>query len=371
MRTWSLAGFSLAIIVLATAALPTIRFTYDFASLEPAGVATTFNEKAANFEAGPSTFEPSYFLANSIDEARGIFSFINENPDLWPDIDRVESLAARFPHTTDEMNEREYRVQLLRDLISGESELISGQSEETKNLTDLIKASEPPSAENLPNYIQNRFFLRDGSMAPMVIVYPAMSLSDGEVSIQFRKSSGTVTTDSGTFYAASTSIIASSILEMLINEARFLILVPLLTILLVLLLTQRSVVQTSIVLLPVLLGLLFLTASNLFLNMPLNLYNIIVFPILIGIGTDNGIHLADVWLLEKRGGSFLTHFLSGRFPVLAACSLTTVMGFTGLLFIDHPGITSIGILATAGVLTNLFATFFTALLLHTFNGKSK
>jgi hypothetical protein len=364
-----LVAFITIIAITAVFGLKTLRFTFDFASLEPAGVVTDFDRKVGNFPAGPSYFEPSYFITNNTAETKELFDKISNNPEKYLDIDRVESLSARFPHTAQNLEARQERISRLQALMTRHESLLRGQSEELHSLTDLIFDAAPPTFENLPHYIQNRFFLRDGSMAPMVIVYPAMSLSDGQRSIRFRQSSGAVSIESGTFYAASTSIIASSILEMLIDASRFLILMPLATIMLMLLITQKSFTKALLVLTPVLFSGLLLIAANLFAQMEINLYNVIVFPILIGVGADNGIHLVDSW--NRYQDRFLEIFLSVRLPILAACSISTVLGFTGLLFINHPGIVSIGILAVAGVIANLFATFVMALVLHRFRGSAQ
>lgn len=343
-----------------------LSFNFNFSDLEPESSSTEYDRFNSETQRSDGYREPSYFITENIQQSKDLFFEIHEGiGSRYKDIERVESFSTRYPANEKEFSMKAQKVDSVKQLLNENEEFLVDLAPEESEVIDLALNTVPPTIEGLPKYIKNRFFYKDGSMAPLVIIYPAMSLSNGKTSIQFRKSSGSISIDSGkTFYAASTSIIASSILELLIRESTFLFVVPLITIFGILLVYYRSFLRATLAATPLLLSIgILLTIRSIF-TFDINLYNVIVFPIIIGVGADNGIHLVDS-LINKRA-DFFQYFLSKRFPVLAACSITTILGFIGLLFIDHPGMESVGILAVAGISVTLLATYFTSLFVQTY-----
>ncbi len=366
VRSVALPLFLLVIFVGGYIGAQSLSFNFNFSDLEPESSSTAYDSLNSETQKSDGYREPSYFIADNIQQSKELFFEINEGIGTrYKDIERVESFSTRYPANEKEFSMKAQKVDSVKQLLHENEEFLVNLDPEEKEVIDIAQNAVPPTIEGLPKYIKNRFFYKDGSMAPLVIIYPAMSLSNGQRSIQFRKSSGSISIDSGkTFYAASTSIIASSILELLIRESKFLFVVPLLTIFGILLIYYRSFLKATLAVAPLLLTIgILLTIRSVFM-FEINLYNVIVFPIIIGVGADNGIHLVDS-LIKKRS-EFLGYFLSIRFPVLAACSITTILGFIGLLFIDHPGMESVGILALAGISVTLFATYVTSLFIQTY-----
>lgn len=364
-----LVGLPLVILVVLVggyAGAQSLSFNFNFSDLEPESGPTPVDALNSETQQSGGYHEPSYFITDNIQESKALFFEINEGIGTrYKDIERVESFSTRYPSDDEEFNLKAQKVDAIKQLINENEEFLENLDSEEAEFIEIVRNTVPPTIQNLPKYIKNRFFYKDGSIAPLVIIYPAMSLSNGQTSIEFRKSSGSISIDSGkTFYAASTSIIASSILELLIRESTFLFVVPLLTIFGLLLVYYRSFVRAFLAAAPLLLTIGMLLSIRSVFMFDINLYNVIVFPIIIGVGADNGIHLVDS-LINNRS-EFIEYFLSERFPVLAACSITTILGFIGLLFIDHPGMESVGILAVTGVAVTLLATYFTSLFVQTY-----
>ncbi|MEQ8524393.1 hypothetical protein [Gracilimonas sp.] len=343
-----------------------LSFNFNFSDLEPQSSSTLYDSFSSQTQKGGDYHEPSYFITENIEQSKALFFEISEGIGTqYKDIERVESFSTRYPADDLEFNVKNQKVDSIKQLLDENEEFLVNLDAEEREVIEIALNTIPPTIEGLPKYIKNRFFYKDGSMAPLVIIYPAMSLSNGQTSIQFRKSSGSVSLDSGkTFYAASTSIIASSILELLIQESTFLFVVPLFTIFGILLVYYRSLLNATLAAAPLLLSIgILLTIRSVF-QFDINLYNVIVFPIIIGVGADNGIHLVDSLINNRL--EFFGYFFTERFPVLAACSITTILGFIGLLFIDHPGMESVGILAVTGIAVTLLATYLTSLLVQTY-----
>lgn len=100
-----------------------------------------------------------------------------------------------------------------------------------------------------------------------------------------------------------------------------------------------------LVLLPLLLGVLWMLATLKILNIPLNFMNIVVFPMILGLGIDDGLH----FILKYLETLDLEKTLQDTGLPIVLTSVTTFLGFGSLLFAENLGLVSIGALATLGV----------------------
>jgi predicted RND superfamily exporter protein len=97
-------------------------------------------------------------------------------------------------------------------------------------------------------------------------------------------------------------------------------------------------------------------------GMMFNFYNLVVLPAILGIGEDNGVHLAHRY--RDEGENSMWSVLSSTGQHVTIGSLTTMLGFSGLLFTNHPGLQSLGEMAVIGIGMTLVAalTFLPALI---------
>ena len=116
----------------------------------------------------------------------------------------------------------------------------------------------------------------------------------------------------------------------------------------------RSLRDTLIVLLPLLLAGILTTAASVLFDIPFNFANIITLPLLLGIGVDNGIHMVSRARTAMPADGNLLHTSTSRAVILSA--LTTVASFGNLAFSSHPGTASMGQLLTIGVLVTMVCT---------------
>jgi len=116
----------------------------------------------------------------------------------------------------------------------------------------------------------------------------------------------------------------------------------------------RSLRDTLLVLLPLLLAGILTTAASVLFDIPFNFANIITLPLLLGIGVDNGIHMVSRARTAMPADGNLLHTSTSRAVILSA--LTTVASFGNLAFSSHPGTASMGQLLTIGVLVTMVCT---------------
>ncbi len=92
------------------------------------------------------------------------------------------------------------------------------------------------------------------------------------------------------------------------------------------------------------------------LGVPLNFANIIVLPIIFGIGVSAGVHVVHRWRLEPDGRP---HGLSGGTGRgITLTMLTSMIGFGCLLIAQHRGIRSLGLVMVIGLGVTLLACYF-------------
>jgi hopanoid biosynthesis associated RND transporter like protein HpnN len=118
-----------------------------------------------------------------------------------------------------------------------------------------------------------------------------------------------------------------------------------------LLLLMQSVKDALLVLVPLLLGSLLTAAVVVATGGRFNFANVIVLPLLLGIGVDNGIHLMH--RLRSTGDSYADLLRTSTARGVFYSGLTTIVSFGILAFSAHPGTASMGRLLTIGVLMTL------------------
>ncbi|HKK44403.1 MAG TPA: MMPL family transporter, partial [Balneolaceae bacterium] len=185
----------------------------------------------------------------------------------------------------------------------------------------------------------------------------------GRNSIAFKNDVGEVTLDNGKkFYAASTSIIAAEMLELMRSESPWMVGATFVMVFLLMIFSFRSLRWSIIAMLPLVVGLLWLFGIMMLTGMMFNFYNLVVLPAILGIGEDNGVHLAHRY--REEGRNSMWDVLSSTGQHITIGSVTTMLGFSGLIFTNHPGLQSLGEMAFIGIGLTLIAalTFLPALI---------
>ena len=108
-----------------------------------------------------------------------------------------------------------------------------------------------------------------------------------------------------------------------------------------------NVRTTLIVLLPVVVGSIWTVGIMGLLGIAFNLANLVILPLIIGVGVVNGIHIVHRYREETDKSINILSKSTGRGVVLS--SLTTMIGFGSLMVADYQGVYSLGLILTLGV----------------------
>src|SRR6185436_10782940 len=122
----------------------------------------------------------------------------------------------------------------------------------------------------------------------------------------------------------------------------------------------RSLAHSLLAMVPLAIGFAMMCGCLGWLDIPFNPANMIVLPLILGIGVDHGVHLVHLWR-QQRG-----RFVLGDATTVAVLltASTTTASFGALILARHQGLQSLGQALTLGVTTCLASSilFFPALL---------
>ena len=331
-----------------------LRFEYNFGKLEPVFEEyEQFRDFTSPVDQS-SRRNPAYIVADNDSDVFEILEILRErqrnNPETM--IRDVEALQERFPPNPELANEKLDYIAEIRRLLQN-TFIVNQESETLDILRRGSQTTEPLDEELIPDFLKNRFTTREGEIGRFVIVYPNTGLSDGLRSIAFKEEISEVVLKNGKVYhAASTSIVAASMLELMREESPYMVVATFVIVFMFILFSFGNLRWSLIALIPLIIGLVWLFGIMLIFGLKFNFYNLVVLPAVLGIGCDNGVHLAHRFRDEGRKNMW--EVLSSTGQHITIGSMTTMMGFAGLLFTSHPGLQSIGIMAVVGIGMTLF-----------------
>jgi predicted RND superfamily exporter protein len=114
----------------------------------------------------------------------------------------------------------------------------------------------------------------------------------------------------------------------------------------------RNLGDTLVVILPLLLGSLLTGAAMALFGLDFNFANVLVIPLLLGMGVDTGIHLMHRWK-SAAAGEDLLETVTARAAFFSAA--TTIASFGNLALSAHRGVRSLGLLLVIAMCLTLLA----------------
>lgn len=214
-------------------------------------------------------------------------------------------------------------------------------------LSDSFNARQVSLAD-LPADIKDKWLSKNGSYR--IQIFPKKDLNDLPSLVEFITEVQSVapeTTDLPIMYWESMKEVVSAFQEAIV--------IALVTIALLLFAIRRNVVDTLLVMTPLILAGLFTMASAVITNTPINFANIIALPLLLGLGVDNGIHMVEK--LHHSLSEEQNIYQSSTARAMFYGALTTASSFAGLAFSPHQGIASMGLIITIGIFWIMVCTF--------------
>ena len=115
------------------------------------------------------------------------------------------------------------------------------------------------------------------------------------------------------------------------------------------LLVFRAVVPGLLALVPLTLGAAWTLGVMGWLGVPLNAANLLLLPLIVGVGIDNGVYLVHRFREAPDGADGPRPLAPSAAKAITLASLTNIVGFGSLMLSSHRGIFSLGFVVAVGV----------------------
>lgn len=123
-----------------------------------------------------------------------------------------------------------------------------------------------------------------------------------------------------------------------------------------LLILLRNVRDTLVIFSPLVLAALLTVAASVLFKIPFNFANVIVLPLLFGLGVAGSLHIV---IRERKEGANSDVLSTSTPRAVMFSTLTTIASFGSLSLSKHPGTASMGVLLTIALILTLLCTLLT------------
>lgn len=275
----------------------------------------------------------------SLEAFKGALDRWAPSADAAPSAQRLAGNLGRL------MDEDEDRVAELLETI--ETSLLGAFPERLRRLYAALEPVEPVTFDDLPQSLKMREIAADGRVR--VQVFPRDDLTDNQALRRFVETVRSVApaaVGSPISILESGDAVVDAFIQALISAVA--------AVVVLVIVLMRRLIDVFFVVAPLLLAALLTIASSTLFNLPFNFANVIVLPVLFGVGVDSAIHLVYRYRTDPASRAHILSTSTARGVVFSA--LTTIAGFGSLAVSTHRGTASMGELLTIGVVLTLVCT---------------
>jgi predicted RND superfamily exporter protein len=217
---------------------------------------------------------------------------------------------------------------------------------------------QPFTLKDLPSFYQKSFMHLPETKAEnhgyLTLLYSAVDLWDGKNMLKFAQQTKEIKISDGQIYeAAGMPVLFSKLTQTILWDGKFTVFLTSILLLIILWIDLKRLKFVLIALIPLLLGVFAMLGLMVLFSVHLNLMNMVVFPILVGYGVSHGVY----FIHRYREGVSPLNALKSVGKAVACSTLTTLAGWSALLFASHKGLQSMGAIACLGMLSTLFVSF--------------
>jgi len=278
----------------------------------------------------------------SMERLRAAVARLEAEGESIPIVERARELGATLDRFLEEACDPRTGAAAVAAL---ETSLVGAILDRLERLERALTASRVTLAD-LPGPVRDRMISAEGRAR--IEVYPTGSLNDDAVLERFVEEVRAVTPDAtgvSVYMLESARVIVAALQQAFLSA--FVLIAALLW------LIWRSLRDLLLVMVPLTLAGLLTGAISVLAGLPINFADVIVLPLLLGIGVDSGIHL--VHRHRSAGGPHRELLATSTSRAVLWSALTTIASFGSLAFASHRGMASLGQLLTLGIALMLIA----------------
>ncbi len=294
----------------------------------------------------PGDSAPARPVAEQIAALRDLYAYLGRTEDLHVNSPLLDSMRLLRKELADFLAKIEANQKPEIALASLQKILLSGFADQMRRLRVALEPGEV-TLTDLPAPLVKRMIAADGSAR--IQVYPRESLIDEMAFSQFVEEVQDVAPN-----AAGVAINLVGFANATESSFRQALISALIAIALLLFLLWRRISDVFLVMAPLILSSLLTVAAMVLLDLPFNFANVIVIPLLLGVGANSGIHLVHRVRTSASHEEELLATTTARAVFYSA--LTTAVSFGSLAFSSHRGMASLGIVLSIGMMLTIVCT---------------
>lgn len=312
------------------------------------------------------TSTPTIVMFDSPADADRTFDALNDAM-MGDEIDTIKGVASiwAFVPPADAQIERMEEIRKIRELIESENtkRLDEDQKKKLAQLEPKLDV-QPFDVYDLPGWTK-RLFREAGAAAKpaapgedfafeyTIYLNEAVDAMVGQDARRVLTDIEAIGEDIGLdLRVASPSVVYVSMLDQIQTDGARMMGYALVVVLIILIVAFRSAKRAAFALVPLATGVVWMVGLAAFLGVKLDFFNVIILPVVVGIGIDDGVHFFHHWLESGDVGETARRVGAS----VSMTSVTSMLGFGGLAITDYPGLASIGHLAICGIATTWVAT---------------
>lgn len=272
------------------------------------------------------------------------------------DADRVASMNASLVQVLSLFSfvpdDQEDKLVIVRDIRRRIAEKRESLTDETKRkLADAdryLAVDAPVVIEALPDWVKEQFTDNKGDLGRFVIFRNRGAMSDYLVAVRIHRAFFDLQTPMGAVESAGNVYIMPEMLDAVAADGPVVVSLAVLVVILTALVLFRSLFGVGAVLLTVVLGVMWLVGVMELLDWKANFFNLIAIPLLLGMGQDYALHLYHRF--RHDGVDRIRRVVRETGGAVFMTTLTTIIGFGGILFANHQGMLSLAWTAVVGLI---------------------
>ena len=279
------------------------------------------------------------------------------------------SIFSYLPGTDSQQAERLATIQRIAERTSDRNIrfLPDDEKEKIRSFRRYL-VTEPVSVDQLPEWTKFKFKESgkhplpprpesgvDYAFGNIAVLYQATSTYNGYQAHILTDETRSIRIDDKPITAATGAFVYADMLTLVQTDGIEISAAALIVILLIAIIQQKNPISALLVTLPVLSGMVMTLFTMVMFGLKLGLFNIVMLPVILGIGIDGSIYLLQRYQMLGRGS--VLQATKAVLPPVFMSSFTTLIGFGGMITSRHMGLNTMGQLAIIGISICFFSTF--------------
>ncbi|MCP4677545.1 MAG: MMPL family transporter [Deltaproteobacteria bacterium] len=327
--------------------VPRARFEHDFRNLRSKHTGTTIHYgRAVGKNAGTA---PAVLLGRNHVQMKAAHNYLLDRVRKKDalEIGSFITIHTFVPSQAEQLQRREI-IKKIGEIANKRA--MRRLKDKKRRLVDELKtmaAAEPFDKRDIPSWAKRIVTERDGRVGLIGHMYTKIEDWNANAVGAFKRRFGNLEFEGETLPIACSGFILADVVEMVQADGARLLFFVSIALVVILLVSTRDPKAAAILFSVIAAGAVWIVGAMGLLDVRIGLYNLIVIPVVLGVGIDSAIHLYHRH--QQLGASGIDENLRTTGFSVTASSLTTMAGFVGLLFVGHKGLQTIGVLACLGV----------------------